>query len=217
MGKPLIGYTIEKALKSKLCTRVAVSTDEADIAAVAREYGADIVMRPDNLAQDESPIDDALRHALRHFEKKDGRRIEIAVLLQANVPVRKDGEIDEVINKLIENKDATATTTVYAVDQRPEWAKTIEGETGIIRPFMEPTELYRKQTLADLYLLDGAITAVRREALLATEGMRKIHAYMGERVYPLRHARKYATEVDEEEDFELAEYYLLGEKKQAMV
>ena len=211
-GKPLIAYTIEKALDSKLSNRVIVSTDDSKIAAIAREYGIDVIIRPNNLALHTSPIDEAIRHAIRSLEENEGFVSDIAVLLQANVPIRKKGEIDEVINELIENKYATAVTTVYAVEQRPEWAKTIDKQSGIIKPFMEPTNLYRKQDLPQLYLLDGAITAIRVQTLMEMEGITKIHAYLGERVYPVIHDRKYAIEVDEKEDFELAEYYLRKEQ-----
>ncbi|HAK89658.1 MAG: hypothetical protein A2X55_04705 [Nitrospirae bacterium GWB2_47_37] len=211
-GKPLIAYTIEKALESKLCNKVVVSTDDAEIAKASKKFGADIIMRPDDIALDTSPIDDALRHAVKSLEKKDGFRCDIVVLLQANVPVRKAGEIDEVIRKLMETKDATAVVTGYTIDQRPEWMKTIDADTGVIKPFMELTNLYRKQDLPELYLLDGSIIAVRTKALIETEGINRIHSYLGDRVYPCIHDSKYAVEIDEVKDMELAEYYLLKEK-----
>lgn len=213
LGKPLIAYTIERALESRLCTRVVVSTDDPEIATVSKEFGTDVIMRPDDLALDTSPIDDALRHSVRSFEKEEGFRCNIAVLLQANVPVRKKGEIDEVIKKLLEIEEATAVVTVYTIGQRPEWMKLIDTTTGRIKPFMEPTGLYRKQDLPELYLLDGAIIAVRTHALMETEGIKKIHGYLGDKIYPFIHDTRYTIEIDEERDFELAEYYLLREQE----
>lgn len=212
LGKPLIAYTVESALESSLCTKVVVSTDDSEIARASKKIGADIIMRPDDIALDTSPIDDALRHAVRSLEKEEGVKYDIVVLLQANVPVRKKGEIDEVIKKLLKIKDATAVVTVYAIDQRPEWMKMIDLDTGGIKPFMELTNLYRKQDLPELYLLDGAIIAVRTDALIETEGIKRIHSYLGDRVYPFIHDAKYAVEIDEEKDLELAEYYLLKEQ-----
>lgn len=211
-GKPLIGYTIEAALESKLVDRTVVSTDSPDIAKVAEESGAKTVVRPAELASATSPIDDALRHAVRQLERQEGFSPDIVVLLQANVPVRKKGEIDEVIKRLMETEDATAVVTVYRIDQRPEWMKILDRETGRITPYMEPTGKYRMQDLPELYLIDGAVLAVKTDVLMTTEGDRKIHAYLGGRIYAVIHDKKYSTEVDEEEDFETAEYFLLKEK-----
>ena len=76
---------------------------------------------------------------------------------------------------------------------------------------MGPTDLYRKQDLPELYLLDGAIIAVRTETLMKTEGIRKAHGYLGGSVYPVIHDYRYSIEIDEEKDFEMAEYYLQRE------
>ena len=208
LKKPLIAYTIESALESKLCNRVAVSTDDLKILSIAKKYGVDVIDRPGDIAQDTSPIDDALRHAVRCYEHKEKFSADIVVLLQANVPIRKKGEIDEVIDKLIKTDDATAVVTVYAVDQRPEWMKIVDKGTGKIKPFMFSTNLYRKQDLPGLYLLDGAIITVKTDILMKTEGIKKAHGYLGENIYPFIHDSKYSIEIDEEKDFEIAEYYL---------
>lgn len=208
LGKPLIAYTIEKALESKLSSKVVVSTDDFQIAKVAEGCGVEVIIRPDDLALDTSPIDDALRHAVRSVEGKDGFVTDIAVLLQADVPIRKDGEIDEVVSRLINNNELTAVATAYVVEQRPEWMKRIDSKTGLIRPFMEPTNLYRKQDLPELYLLEGAVIAIRKKVLMETEGMMKAHGYMGDKVSIVTHEAKYAIGIEEERDFELAEFYL---------
>jgi len=211
-NKPLIAYSIESALESKLCNKVIVSTDDPKIASISKKYGADVVVRPDSLAADTSPLDGALRHAVKFFEKEEAFSTDIVVLLQANVPVRKKGEIDKVLNNLIKTNNATAVATVYAIDQRPEWMKTIDAKTGEIKSLMEPKNLYRKQDLPELYLLDGAIIAIRTQTLMETEGVKKVHGYLGDRIYPFIHDVKYSIEIDEEKDFEIAEYYLRKEQ-----
>ncbi len=208
LGKPLIAYSIESALQSKLCDKVIVSTDSKKIASVAKTYGADVIMRPQRLALDDSPIDDSLRHAISYLKKNENFNPDIVVLLQANVPVRKSGEIDDVLKMLIANKNSSSIATVYSVDQRPEWAKVIDKKTKMLKPFMKPSNSYRKQDFPGLYLLDGAIVAVRSDVLIKTKGVKKIHAYLGDKIIAFLHDKKYAVEVDEEEDFGLAEYYL---------
>ena len=130
------------------------------------------------------------------------------VSLQANVPVRKPREIDEAIEKLRRNPEATSLVTVYQVDQRPEWMKTMDPETGRLAPHMGPTGAFRMQDLPPLYLPDGAIVAVRAETLMSTAGDRIAHAWFGERVHALEHDKRYSIEIDELDDFEFAECIL---------
>ncbi|HPB67314.1 MAG TPA: acylneuraminate cytidylyltransferase family protein [Candidatus Omnitrophota bacterium] len=207
-GKPLMAYTVEMALKSRLCDKVVVSTDHDRIADVAKEYGAAVVMRPAELARDTSPIDDALRHALRTEEEAAGKTFDAVVALQANVPIRKEGDIDAAVEKLLSRKDYTAVATAYQVGQRPEWMKILDPETGVIRPFMPSAHAYRMQDLPPLYLLDGAVIVLKREPLLAAAGVLKVHAYMGDRVALLVHDEQYAIEIDQEEDFLKTEFYM---------
>ncbi len=207
-GKPLMAYAVEMALKSCLCDKVVVSTDNDQIAAVAQKCGAAVVMRPAELARDTSPFDDALRHALQVQEKATGKIFDVVVALQANVPIRKEGEIDEAVEKLLAHPDFTAVATAYTIGQRPEWMKILDPESGLVRPFMPSAHAYRMQDLPPLYLLDGAVIVLKRETLLAAAGVLKVHAYMGERVTLLVHDERYATEIDYEQDFLKAEFYM---------
>jgi len=210
-GKPLIAYTIEMALKASALERVFVSTDHPDIAEAGKTFGAEVVMRPEELASAESPIDDALRHVVDLLRGKERLYSDIVVSMQANVPLRKDGEIDQLVQKLEATPWATAIATARKVSQRPEWAKVlISEETMEIRPFMDAGTKYRMQDFGDLYLFDGSIIAVRTEVLEKTAGDRRVHAYLGERVIIEVHDPMYALEVDELEDLRLAEFYLSG-------
>lgn len=209
LGRPLVAYTIEAALRATTLDRVVVSTDHSKIADIAKNVGAEVVMRPEKLATAEAPIDDSVRHVVRHLEANDGFLTEIAVLMQANNPVRKKGEIDEVVHKLMRTPWATAVATAYKVSQRPEWAKILSNEeTKEIRPFMDAGISYRIQDLPELYLLDGSVIAVRADVLQKTTGDRRVHAYLGGRVIIEVHNRMYAVEVDELEDGRLAEFHL---------
>jgi N-acylneuraminate cytidylyltransferase len=86
-GRPLIAWSIRDALQTPGIDRVVVSTDDAEIAAVAREHGADVVMRPPELATDTSSSEAALAHALDQLEAQ-GETIGRVVFLQATSPVR---------------------------------------------------------------------------------------------------------------------------------
>lgn len=93
LGKPLIAWSIEAAKASKLVDVVAVSTDDAEIAAVARKYGAEVIDRPKELATDDASTLAVMQHALRT------RPAEILVLLQPTSPVRDGGLIDDCIQR----------------------------------------------------------------------------------------------------------------------
>ena len=88
-GKPLIAYTIEAALSSKLIDRVVVSTEDEEIAEVSKKYGAEVLERPEELARDDSPTIDAVMHVLNWFEERK-EFFDIVVLLEPTSPLRKE-------------------------------------------------------------------------------------------------------------------------------
>lgn len=100
-GKPLIAYTIEKALNSKSLDRVIVSTDDDEIANISRKYGAEVIMRPKQLATDEASTESVLQHAVKWLLDNEGYKPDIVVLLEATAPLRKKRIIDEVVNEMI--------------------------------------------------------------------------------------------------------------------
>src|SRR4051812_20547181 len=88
-GKPLIAWTIEAAKKSKLMDRFVVSTEDAEIAQIARKYGADVLDRPKSLATDTATGISVIQHAVSVFDPKN------VVLLQPTSPIRSKGLIDQ--------------------------------------------------------------------------------------------------------------------------
>ncbi len=110
-GKPLLSYTIEAALSVKLLSRVVVSTDDQRIADVAKQYGASVIMRPKELAVDESRTEDALLHVLDHLVEKEDFVPDIVLTLEPTSPLRKSESIDACI-KIFENKDIDSVISV---------------------------------------------------------------------------------------------------------
>jgi CMP-N-acetylneuraminic acid synthetase len=103
-GKPLIVWTIEATKRSKLIDRYVVSTEDEEIAAVARKHGADVLHRPQELASDEASTLSVLQHAVENIP------CDIIVLLQATSPIRHEGLIDECIKEFFDNGyDSLAT------------------------------------------------------------------------------------------------------------
>jgi CMP-N-acetylneuraminic acid synthetase len=103
-GKPLIGWTIEAAKKSKLIDRYVVSTEDSEIAMVSKRYGAEVLKRPSELATDDVSTLRVIQHAIKHVP------CDIIVVLQATSPIRKGGLIDECIKEFMDNGyDSLAT------------------------------------------------------------------------------------------------------------
>ena len=99
---PLIAHTLEEAKKSKYIDRLIVSTDDDQVERVAREYDAEVVRRPDELAQNISQIREVIRHAVETVETDT--RFDIVVSLQATSPFRRAEQIDAAIDELVDNE-----------------------------------------------------------------------------------------------------------------
>ena len=113
LGKPLIAYTIEAALKSKRIDRVVVSTEDEEIAEISQRWGAEVVRRPEELARDDSPSVDTILHAVDWFEEQ-GERFDIVVMLEATSPLRKEDDLDNAIGLLIKNLDKADSLVSFA-------------------------------------------------------------------------------------------------------
>ena len=112
-GKPLICWTIEAAIKSDLVDDLYVTTDDKEIADISESYGAKIIARPTNLAEDNSPVIDALQHAVGTLAswKIDFDQI---ILTQATSPLRSEKHINEAI-KLFRSKVCKSLVSVQKV------------------------------------------------------------------------------------------------------
>ena len=103
-GKPLLAWTIEAAKKSRLLDRYVVSTEDREIAEIAREYGAEVIPRPPELATDEATTLSVMQDVLGKIDA------DVVVLLPCTSPVRDDGLIDHCIRRFLETKaDSLAT------------------------------------------------------------------------------------------------------------
>ncbi len=103
-GKPLIAWTIESAKRSTKLDWFVVSTDSSQIAEVAKQYGAEVLMRPAELATDNASTQDVMVHALKNYPA------DIMVLLQPTSPYRSEGLIDRCVDEFkTNNYDSLAT------------------------------------------------------------------------------------------------------------
>jgi YrbI family 3-deoxy-D-manno-octulosonate 8-phosphate phosphatase len=100
LGKPLLGHSIEHALLAPSVNRIVVSTDDAEIAGVARRYGAEVVWRPAEISGDAASSESALVHVLDHLKTTESFEPDLVVFLQATSPLRRPGDVEAAIEML---------------------------------------------------------------------------------------------------------------------
>ncbi len=206
-GKPLLAYTIGHALASAHITRIVVSTDDEEIARVARAHGAEVpFLRPAALAQDLSPDIDAFRHALTTMRDREGSRCDAVVHLRPTNPVRDPARIDEAIVAFLDRPDADALRSVSPATQTPYKMWRVTG--GLMEPVARDGagESYNqpRQSLPQVFWQNGYIDIVRPGVILERGQM------CGERILPfVMHERIY--ELDYPEGIAAAEAALSGE------
>lgn len=195
-GKPLIGWTIEKARKSRYLDAVVVSTDSEEIAEVARRHGAEVpFIRPARLATDRASSYDVIRHALAYLQDTSGREFHYAVLLEPTSPLREDDDIDRMLESLDQRSgEYDAIVSVGAVNEHPAIMKRLEGER--IEPFVPELAMQtRRQDNAPAYFPYGVAYMAKTATLLAenTFYARRCMAF------PIRRYQNY--EIDDIYDF----------------
>ena len=154
---PLIAHTLREAEESKYIDRLIVSTDDDHVTRVAREYDAEIVKRPEELAKDLSEIRTVIRHAVETVEAASDTRFDIVVTLQATSPFRRAEQIDAAIEELIQK----GFDAVISLNEMR--ALTWHRPGGKLEPLFERAG--RRDELEPLYHEDGAIRAMRRDVL----------------------------------------------------
>src|SRR5262245_15770502 len=162
-GRPLMSYVLGEALAAKRVSRVVVSTDDAEIAAVARGAGADGVERPVEISGDAASSEAALTHALADLEKRDGYRPELLVMLQCTSPLTLAEDIDGAIATMLdENGDSCFSASPFF---HFLWRKEPGGSAAGVGH--DATRRQRRQDMEPCYLENGAIYVMR------TDGFRK--------------------------------------------
>jgi N-acylneuraminate cytidylyltransferase len=181
-GKPLIAWSILQALESARISRVIVSTDDDEIAAVAEGWGAEVPFRrPAEYAGELSPDIDVFRHVLEHLER-DGYVPDLVVHLRPTGPVRFVRDIDAAVDLLAGRPDVDAVRSVSVVHQTPYKMWQI-ADDGTMRPIISLPDLpdsqsRPRQLLPMVYWQNGYVDVLRPRAVLEKGSM------WGDRVVP---------------------------------
>jgi YrbI family 3-deoxy-D-manno-octulosonate 8-phosphate phosphatase len=203
-GYPLIAYSITAALRSNHITRVIVSTDNDEIAAVAHEYGAETPFsRPEEFARDDTTDFPVFVHALEWLNTNENYQPEIVVQLRPTSPVMPVGLIDDAIEVLLDHPEADSVRGVVPSDQNPYKMWLID-EGGPLKPILKVNGLEEsynapRQKLPNTFWQTGHIDVIRTDTLLKKRSM------SGSTIYPILIDAKYAIDIDTPLDWERAE------------
>lgn len=166
-GRPLIAWSVDKALRSKHVDTVLVTTDSQEIADVAQAAGAHVpFLRPAELATDRSSTYDAIRHALTYLEEKEGKTFDYVVLLEPTSPLREDDDIDRMLERLISNAaEFDSIISVGEVDEHPSIVRRLNGLN--LEPFCpELLQTKRRQDNEPAYFPYGVAYIAKTDVLL---------------------------------------------------
>jgi CMP-N-acetylneuraminic acid synthetase len=198
-GKPLIAYSIESALKAKL--RTIVSTDDIEIAKVAVKYGAEVMIRPDNLAQDETSMYEVLKSEIPKLKGK----IDAVLLLQPTSPLRTDKQIKDAIERFDSDKEDSLVSVSEVPEKYNPAQVFMDGPNGAILVNGSPVykRITRRQDFPPAWTPTGSIY------LFKTENLANGNIY-GERVSML--VTDEEININTMEEWEDAENYLKYEQ-----
>lgn len=195
-GKPLIAHTIDAAKKSRAIDRIVVSTDDEEIAAVSRAYGAEVpFMRPAVLASDTAGSREVLLHALGFLENQHAP-IESFCLLQPTSPLRTAADIDGAVD-IFQRGQADSVLSITPYEHPVQWAVAVEDDGRLrMKDSVLPT---RRQDLAAYYRPNGAIY------LFQTGFFKESSVYIGKRSYGYIMTPERSVDIDTSLDFKIAE------------
>ena len=205
-GFPLIAYSIAAGLQAETVTRVLVSTDDEEIAAVAREWGAETpFLRPAEFAQDKTTDLPVFVHALEWLEKDEGYRPDVVVQLRPTSPIRPVGLVDDAVRILFQHPQADSVRGIVPAGQNPHkmWRlpqgvhapmQNLLEVDGIEEPYNAP-----RQILPDVYWQTGHIDAIRPAAILNG-------SMSGKTIYPLLIDPNFTVDLDNLRDWARAEW-----------
>jgi N-acylneuraminate cytidylyltransferase len=197
-GRPIISYTIEAALRTRLFERVVVSTEDMEIAGVAEQFGAEIQHRPPELATDRAQVVDVCLNLLKE-EIDRGRSYDILCCLYVTAPLRKAEDIMRVV-ELVKNGECAFAMAVTEYYFPPHQAlKT--NDSGFLEPVWPEIVNLQSQALPKMVIDNGSTYAVSVSAFLETK------SFYGTRLKGYVMPRERSIDIDVVADLELAEFY----------
>lgn len=200
-GYPLIAWSIAAGRQATSVNRVIVSTDDEEIAQVAREWGAETpFLRPSELAQDHTTDLPVFQHALKWLEEIEGYKPEIVIQLRPTSPIRPRDCVDDAVKILLEHPDADCTRGVVPAGQNPFKMWRFYGQDKPLSPLLQVdgiAEPYNapRQVLPPVYWQTGHIDAIRTSTIAVKQSL------TGDMIYPLVIDPRYTVDIDNLSDW----------------
>lgn len=204
-NKPLLAWTIKEAKRSRYIDRTIVSTDDKEIAMIAKQYGAEVpFMRPKYLAVDTTPDQPVFIHALTWLDENEGYTPDIIVDLRATTPLKTSKIIDAVIKEIVDSSaNIVRTMSKVPASYHPYWLYTLsKTNTASLYSNIDIGKFYRRQLLPPLYRINGVAAVFTTEVILRGDILRdkKMRGFVIN--------EKYAVDIDIERDFKFCEFLL---------
>lgn len=197
-GKPLVAYSIQSALKARTVDKVVVSTEDAEIAEIAKQYGAEVHWRSQENAQDHVHAVHAVLECLNFYEEQ-GIIIGSVAMLLATSPLRTNLDIDAAFT-LLDRKDCDSVISVSRFDKPISSLRWID-EEGVMQTIVkvDKYEVQRQDIKKPLFVVNGSIFVSTAEHLKKTSSFHqgKVHAY--------RMGKNFSVDINDSADWTMAE------------
>lgn len=202
-GKPLIAWTIEAARAASTISRVVVSTDDAQIADIARAHGAEVpFLRPADISDDAAPALPVIRHAVSALEALDGWSADAVAYLQPTSPFRDARHIDEAV-ALLEQRSADTVVSVVRVPHNMVPTSLMEIRQSWLEFCASPEQRqFRRQSKEALFARNGPAILLNRRATIDGAGL------YGDRIAAYEMDHLVSLDIDEPQDLQVAEALL---------
>lgn len=199
---PLLVYSIIAGLNAKLVNRVIVSTDDAEIAEIAQQYGAEVpFLRPTDISGDDARDSTVFEHVLSWFEEHEPVMPDVFVQLRPTAPIRPPGMVDQAIELLLSSPQSDSVRSVVEAMQTPY--KMWRLENNMLVPLLE-TDMFEsynapRQQLPKVYFHTAHIDVFWTRTMLEKQSI------TGDKVLPYFVDRDYCVDIDTLYDWQRAE------------
>ncbi len=205
-GKTLIAWTIDAAKNSNMVDRIIVSTDDLEIANIAKRYHAEVpFLRPKHISGDEASSADVVLHAVEWLSKNNNYYPEIILLLQPTSPLRITEDINNSIKLLFET-NAESVIGVTEARPHPYLCKTINSKNRLEDFFNIPIKGICRQQFPEMVAINGAIY------LISTKTIKRTKSFYTKNTVPYYMPVERSIDIDTAWDFEIAQFIIENER-----
>lgn len=204
-GKPLIQYTIDVSINSKLITKTIVSTDSPRISKISKILGAEVVTRPASLATDSSLVIDAMKHVIIE-EQKSGFFYDYIVLLEPTSPLRTVKDLESTIKKVLDS-DSDSGATFSETTTPPGRIWKINGHSPT--PYIKDSDPFLpRQVQPKGYYLNGMVYVIKTANLFSAKNNSILQGKISANVIP----NDRVIDIDKPEDILYFDFLLQSKK-----